>query len=120
MKPRVVVISLLALSALTGDALAGRKSDARVYIVNHSSYAIHQLFLSATSDTEWGPDQLKDATIESGESFTLRRIPCDRYDIRLIDEDQDPCVIRNVPLCADADRWEITDQDLLACQAASR
>lgn len=118
---RIATFLLAAATALASAAVpAGRKSDARVQIVNHSSYGIHQLYLSSTADTEWGPDQLEEATIESGETFTLRRIPCDRYDIRLIDEDQDACVIRDVPLCGDTDHWEITDETLLACQQASR
>ena len=35
---------------------------------------------------------------------------------RLVDEDGDACVVGGVTLCADADAWEITDEDLLACQ----
>jgi hypothetical protein len=119
MRPLTATLLALTVLASAGTA-AGRKSDARVQIVNNARYAIHQLYLSSTTESEWGPDQLEEATIESGETFTLRRIPCDRYDIRLVDEDQDACVIRNVPLCGGSEDWEITDETLLACQQASR
>lgn len=90
--------------------------DSVVDIVNQSSWEIHQLYLSSTSDEEWGPDQLGEHVIGTGDTFQLHGIPCDDYDVRLVDEDGDACVVGGVTLCADADAWEITDEDLLACQ----
>lgn len=106
----------LLLLTVAGTALASKST---VQIVNRSSWDIHQLFLSPSDDDEWGPDQLGEEIIESGGSFTLRAIPCDEYDVRLVDEDGDECVVGAVPLCADNDKWVIKNDDLLACQAAS-
>lgn len=111
-KAAVMAAALLAL----GPALANR-SDSRVVIVNQSDWEIHQLFLSSVDTEEWGPDQLGDQIIETGGRFTLRSIPCDDYDVQLVDEDGDACVVGGVALCGDTDTWVIGNDDLLACQA---
>jgi hypothetical protein len=109
---RLFAAACLALLAV--PALAASKSDVR--IVNQSDWAIHHLFLSSVEDDKWGPDQLGEYTIEPGESFTLRNIPCDLYDIKLIDEEGDECVVTGVEVCKNDQSWVITSEDLAACQ----
>ena len=94
-------------------------ADSKVVFVNRSSWAIHEMYFSPTSDSDWGDDQLGKHTIENGEEFVLTGVPCGRWDVRVVDEDGDACVIENVGLCGDTDKWVIKDKDLLACQAAS-
>lgn len=77
------------------------------------------MYFSPIDEMEWGEDQLGKQTISTGESFTLTGVPCDTWDVEVVDEDGDECVVENVGLCADTDRWVIKDSDLLACQAAS-
>lgn len=109
-----------ALLCLAASPAAFAASDAQVVIRNDSLWEIHNLFISATDEQEWGPDQLGEHVIEAGGgSFTLTGIPCGAYDVRLVDEDGDECVVGDVGLCAGKDAWVITDEDLLACQAAS-
>ena len=109
--------SAMALAAVLGPvAVRAGAYDSVVTIVNNSLWDIHHLYLSSTSDSEWGPDQLGDEVIGSGERFKLRGVPCDDYDVRIVDEDGDSCVVGGVTLCADDDAWVITDEDLLACQ----
>jgi hypothetical protein len=114
---------LLALPlALAGSTVAakGSKLDARVTVVNQSLWAIHELYLSSTDEDSWGPDQLGPTTIiGTGERYTINRIPCDTYDVKLVDEDGDECVVGGVALCAGNDTWVITNEDLLACQLAT-
>jgi hypothetical protein len=105
---------ILLASLIASTTVAAR--DASVTIRNESNWDIYQLFLSSTSDSHWGHDQLGTQIIESGESFRLRRIPCDHYDVRIVDEDGDVCVLEGVRLCGDREVWSITDADLLACQ----
>jgi uncharacterized protein (DUF779 family) len=95
-------------------------SDAAVVIKNDSLWEIHQLFISSVETEEWGPDQLGQHVIESGGGrFTLTGIPCGAYDVQLVDEDGDACIIGDVPLCAAKGNWVISDADLLDCQAES-
>ena len=65
-----------------------------------------------------GADQLRDHTIEPGQSFTLSGVPCDTWDVRLVDEDGDECVVPDVDICGQNDTWTVTSKDLLKCQAA--
>lgn len=112
-KPGIAIAAALALAA----PLAWGK-DSAVTITNSSHWEIHQLYLSASDQDDWGPDQLGRRTIKArGGSYTLTGIPCDKYDVRLVDEDGDECEVRRVPLCADHDSWVIRDDDLLKCQS---
>jgi len=112
--------ALAVLLGLAGSAAVQASAyDSAVTIQNKSLWAIHQLYLSATDVEEWGPDQLGEHVINTGDSFKLNGIPCDDYDVKLVDEDGDECVVGGVTLCADDDAWVITDEDLLACQVAT-
>lgn len=108
-----------AVAVLAVPAAVASDNDSKVVLVNKSAWAIHQLYFSPTSQREWGPDQLGDHTIENGDTFTLSGVPCGAYDVRLVDEDGDECIVEDVGLCADKDKWTITDKDLLACQNAT-
>jgi hypothetical protein len=104
----VAVLCLLALPAFA--------KKATVKVINQSKWEIHHLFLSSANEEEWGPDQLGEEVLAKGESFTLTNIPCDKYDIKVVDEDGDECVIEAVDLCRDQSYWKITDKDLLECE----
>jgi len=114
---KALVIAVAAILLGTGGLASAGKFDSVVKIRNDSDWAIHHLFVSSEDDNEWGEDQLGDDVIEAnGGSFRLHSIPCDSYDVRLVDEDGDECVVSGVPLCADNDDWRITNDDLLTCQ----
>lgn len=114
---RFVILGSLMISLFATTAWAATNS--KIIVVNKSNWAIHELYFSPTNETEWGEDQLGDTTIETGEQFTLSGVPCDKWDVRVVDEDGDECVVENVGLCDDTDKWVIKDSDLLACQAAT-
>jgi hypothetical protein len=113
---RVALVGALALS-LT-PALAEAKGN-KVVIKNKTDWEIHHLFLSPTDDEKWGPDQLGDAVIAPGRTFELHSIPCDNYDVKLIDEDGDECVVAEVSICSGQEGWVITNDDLLECEEES-
>jgi hypothetical protein len=107
---RCVLGSLL----LVAGAAAARAET--VTVSNDSSFAIYQFFLSPADQDEWGPDQLRDQVIASGDSFDLQGVPCDTFDVMLVDEDGDQCVIAGVDICGGDQTWIIEDEGLLACQ----
>ena len=43
-------------------------------------------------------------------------LPCDDYDIKLVDEDRDVCVLEGVYLCGAEGESVLTDDELLDCQ----
>lgn len=106
-----VVATLLML--VSTAALA-----AKVVFVNQSSWEIHEVYFSPASQNDWGEDHLGSEVLEKGDSLTLTGVSAGRWDVRIVDEDGDQCVLEDVKIDG-ADKWVITDEDLLGCQAAS-
>src|SRR5687767_10782709 len=81
-----------AFGVIAAGLAFGAAADSFVELTNESAWAIHELYVSTVSDEEWGPDQLREQTIETGGTFRLSGIPCDDYDVRIVDEDGDACI----------------------------
>ena len=107
-------LAALLFCALSTPAFAARK--ATVKIINASNWEIHHIYLSSSDDRHWGEDLLGDDILAKGDSLNLSNISCDLYDIQVVDEDGDECVIEEVDLCGDHSYWKITDKDLLECE----
>ena len=114
-----LALALCAFAALPGHSSA-QPQKAEFMIENKSDWDIYHLYLSSADDDEWGPDQLRDNVLESGTSFTLHDIPCDTYDIKVVDHDGDACVIKGVPMCKDHTHWDLTNKELLSCEGFGR
>jgi hypothetical protein len=112
---RPLVLAAILICALVPPSLA---QDATIKVINQSKWEIQHMYLSNVADTEWGPDRLGDGVLTSGDSFTLTAIPCASYDVLVVDEDADECIIEAVDLCEDNSFWKITDENLLACESA--
>ena len=115
----VLALALCALAALPAHSNA-QPQKAEFMIENKSDWDIYHLYLSSSDDDEWGPDQLSDNVLKSGASFTLHSIPCDTYDIKVVDHDGDECVIKGVPMCKDHTHWDLTNEVLLSCEGFGR
>lgn len=102
----VTVFSLSAIAAST------------VQMVNNSGWELHEIYFSPASQDEWGDDHLGDEVLEQGDSLTISGVSDGKWDIRLVDEDGDECTLEDVHITA-SERWEITEDDLLGCQAAT-
>jgi hypothetical protein len=118
--PRIAILAAI-LFAVTMLALPmashAQPPKAEFMIVNQSDWDIHGLFLSPTHKDTWGPDQLGDEIIKhGGGSFTIHSIPCGHYDIKVVDEDGDACVIEDVVMCKDHTHWDITNKELANCE----
>ena len=108
------IFALLLVCAVSLPVLAATKANVRV--TNLSDFTIHHLFLSPASEEHWGPDQLRDDVIETDDSFTITSIPCDAYDVKVVDEDGDECIVEEVDICGNGQHWKITNEDLLECE----
>ncbi len=91
---------------------------ANVDFVNQSAWEIHEVYFSPSSQTNWGEDYLDNEVLEKGDSLTLSDVEVGTWDVMIVDEDGDKCVLEDVVISG-SDRWVISDKDLLACQAAS-
>ena len=110
MKKTILVVLLAAL------ALPAFAKKATVKVINQSKWEIHHLYISPATEDDWGPDQLEDEILGKGDSITITDIPCDEYDVKVVDEDGDECIIEAADLCRDNSYWKITDKDLLECE----
>ncbi|MBL8112255.1 MAG: hypothetical protein JNK60_05185 [Acidobacteria bacterium] len=89
-----------------------------VKIVNQSDVDLHGLFLSPVDAGEWGPDLLEgDVLGARGGTIRLGRLPCGRWDLRIVDADGDACVLEDVDLCKGEGEWKLTNKLLARCQA---
>jgi hypothetical protein len=118
LKKSALFLGALCALAFAIPSVAAAKNST-VTVVNQSDWEIHQFFLSPADTEEWGEDQLSESVIGKGDSFQLTDIPCDTYDVKLVDEDADECVVGSVDICGGKGTWTITSKALVACQVAS-
>lgn len=120
MKSRIigsVVASLLILGAVIAAPLLSSEASAatNITIVNNSSQQIIHLYLSSTTQDDWGPDQLNSSTIAPGGSYSLNGVACSGSDLKVIAEDQDGCFMYQVVTCGEASTWTVTGNTARDC-----
>jgi len=110
----VIFISLLVV-ALTPLLSSARTQTTSVNIVNSSSRDIVHVYLSHVNVDDWSGNQLGDATIGPGQSFSLANVPCDQQQVKVIAEDQDGCFLSTVITCGDGATWTVTNDTARDC-----
>ena len=78
-------------------------------VINTSSVTICYLYVSPSTDTSWGDDQLGSSVIAPGQSFTITDIPFGTYDLRAEDCSGSNSVERFGVQINGAFEWTITD-----------
>ncbi|OLE51769.1 MAG: hypothetical protein AUG51_21135 [Acidobacteria bacterium 13_1_20CM_3_53_8] len=109
---------LLSAPASTGHAAVKTAEAQRRYtlaVANSSKYDIHRLYMSSSEDRNWGPDQLGDYILKSGQSYTISDIVPGEYDVKFVDEDGDECVLKNIQIFKNTS-WELTTKWLTQCE----
>ena len=109
MRKFVAVAVLLAVSSTPVFAYD-------LIVNNTSEYDIHELYVSKSKSSKWGPDQLQKQTIDAGEKFTLRNIADGIYDLKIVDEDETECIIENVEF-SESKEWKLTSKIMEKCDA---
>ena len=102
----------IAVTPLTANAQGSRYA---LTIRNYSRYRIDRLYMSASDENLWGPDQLGQNMIYSDSQFTLTNIRPGEYDIRIVDASGDRCTIKGVSVFENK-IWTITTANLLQCE----
>ncbi|MDR0316578.1 MAG: hypothetical protein LBH97_06735 [Treponema sp.] len=103
----VTVTAILFLAGCASSSPSGGASteNPSITIVNNTGYVVWYLFISPVTDDTWGKDLLdSDQVIHNGQSVTMKLpLPLsvnNRYDIRLIDSDEDSYSKYNVTVSA--------------------
>lgn len=89
--------------------------DSSLVIENDSSYTIVEINMSPTTQIAWGADLLGADVLEPGDVLELSQIQCGTYDIRIVDDTTDECILDTVDLCLDNAVWRIDDVELASC-----
>ena len=99
-------VSLLACLGLAACAADDGVPDATLTVVNQSDYVIEELYLTASFESGWGPNQLGGDVLYPDERITLGA-DCGFYDALLVDEDGVDCEIYDIDLCLNDAEWII-------------
>jgi hypothetical protein len=113
---RLVILVLLAavVCALPLRSRA-RTASTSITIVNNSAREIKHVYLSSTSQDNWGPDQLNNSVISTGGSFQLSNVSCSAADIKVIAENEDGCFYYHVASCGMSESWTIASDAAPDC-----
>ena len=110
----MIVVGILAAVPLLSGARTAPATN--ITIVNNSSREIRHVYLSATNQDNWGPDQLNNSVIASGGgTFTMSNVACSGSDIKVIAEDQNGCFVSHVDACGGSVTWTITNDATPDC-----
>lgn len=101
-----VVFCALMLAPKLSRAHADGNS---ISVTNNTSHNILHLYTAPPASERWSSDQLNDATLGAGQSFTLTNVSCTDSGIKLIAEDQDGCFVSAVVSCTANASWSITN-----------
>ena len=111
MRTRFLILSgFLTLGAAAPGCLIvtdDDSSDATLEVFNDSDFVITDIYLTQTTDRDWGPNLLDGDVLLPDESIVLVDINCDFYDAQLIDEDGVTCEVYDLDLCANDARWHV-------------
>jgi hypothetical protein len=110
-----LLAAAVGLSSLLPPSLDAQSDRHAVRLENDSSFAIYQVFVSPVYRQTWGYDKLGDVVLEPGYYVTLPPLRLGHYDLKLVDEDGDTCVVSNVRVDYET-KWAITDSWLLGCE----
>jgi hypothetical protein len=115
-----LLITTLLATGLTLGACGSEEDDpidlnSTLVIENSSDFAFVEINLSSVDNVSWGSDLLGSDILFPGESVEIGGIECDDYDIRVVDEDNDECIVENIDLCLTDESWVIDNAVLFGC-----
>ena len=103
---------------VTQKPVAAEDLTASLLIENTSSIDVCYLYVSLTTDSDWGGDQLEDDVILAGDSYELWGIPPDTYDLKIEDCDGNELAVQQAVYFSERDEitWTLDDEEIAAPQ----
>lgn len=105
---------VLALAMTAGLSLPAF-ADNTIELINETGWDIHEIFMSPSSQDDWGDDYLGEEILETGDSLTLTDVSSGHWDLRIVDMDGDECVLSDVHITG-SESVSISAEDLVGCQ----
>ena len=122
----LVLASTLLLGAACGgggdDDVIVDDSDSTLLVVNESDFVIEEIYITDVDSSGWGPDLTGGDILLPEEEMLLTDIPCDFYDVLMVDETGLECEVLDIDLCFDDATWVITNNtcDVFAAELKRR
>ncbi|HEU0033537.1 MAG TPA: hypothetical protein VFQ53_23055 [Kofleriaceae bacterium] len=98
-----------------GTTGQGGANVGTIALKNTSHYDIYSIQLSAANAHSWGANLIEGDALLHGESAQLAVFDCQKYDLRMVDDENVECVIPNIDLCFEDKAWDLDDSDLAMC-----
>lgn|SRR6185312_36695 len=114
---KVLAAGALMLAAVVSIPTSAAAQQRTFTIVNRTSYRIDHMYVSPTSYTQWGYDQLGRYYLYPNYRYDVSVYP-GWYDVKLVDQDGDACTVPNVDF-REGETWTITDGLLVTCELFS-
>jgi hypothetical protein len=117
---------LLGLAACGGGGGGGDvvvdDPDSTLLVVNESDFVIEEIYITDVDASGWGPDLTRGDVLFPDEEMLLTDLPCDFYDVLMVDETGLECEVLDIDLCFDDATWVITNDtcDVFAAEARRR
>lgn len=108
-----ISVAMIALMAASIPAIAQTRHT--LTVDNNSGIAIYHVQMSSTGDGSWERDLLGSGILYDGNSFTVTNIMPGFYDIRVVDQDGDACVVNGVGVFSNME-WNLTPFRLVGCE----
>ena len=112
---RAMFATAIGLFCFMPSSLSAQTERHSIRLENDSSYGINQVFISPVGMTVWGRDKLGDSILEPADYVYLPSLRLGNYDLMLVDEDGDSCIVSGVEVTANTN-WRITNAWLLGCE----
>ena len=107
--PLALLVALLC-GFMAAPSLSRSKPQATITVTNNSSREVDHLYTSPTDRKEWSADQLPEGSrVQTGASFTLTNVICERDQIKVIAEDKDGCFMYVLISCQEPSTWTISN-----------
>ena len=119
---KTLSVALVTSLMCAGLAWAGAPKwwKGSLTVENRSEYDIHHIYLAPAHKPNWGKDWLGKDVLSPGEQLIITGLSCTEYDIKIVDEEGDPCTIEDVDFCQEDLHWEITNSELQNCTGWSK
>lgn len=109
------MLRALALTSVAILALMAPASAFDLVVVNQAHFSvIHKLYLAPAKSNQWGENKLQNQTVAKNGRFTVRDVLAGMYDLKVIDDDNDTCVVPEINIDQNKE-WKLTDKIMLQC-----
>jgi hypothetical protein len=109
----LVVLSLIVSSFQ--EKSVSNNSPQRISVVNESVWEIKEVYVSEVDRNDWQPNLVENEVLTAGGGAIIVKTECGVYDLKIVDTDNNICIVKKIETCGDNKTITITDQSIGSC-----